>query len=333
MAGSDPSGYAVVVGEALIDLVETPAEGGNVFRPLVGGAPLNVAAGIARLGARAELVSAIGTDALGQRIWDLMARLGVGVRGCSRVDVPTTLAVTSLRAAVPEFAFYVPAGPPDASPEAVSFGQIGPEALDRDLVAGASVLYCGSIALLYASAREVARRAWSVPGPLRVLDPNVRPRLLRDASALRSTIEEFASEADLVQLSAADATTLFDLEPVAAAGHLRDAGARAVVVTLGADGVHADVEARTGLGVAAPVVEAIDTTGAGDACMAATMYHLLAHGWPPGLDAWRDLLEFATTAASLSCRAPGGAMAMPGLEVIQSARRHAGTGPFPGRTG
>ena len=42
--------YAVVVGEALVDLFESECDGASVYRPMVGGAPLNVAAGIARLG-------------------------------------------------------------------------------------------------------------------------------------------------------------------------------------------------------------------------------------------------------------------------------------------
>jgi fructokinase len=297
---------AVVVGEALVDLVETGSADRTVFRPLVGGAPLNVAAGLARLGAAVEFVGAIGTDPLGQRIWDLLARLGVGTRCSVRADVPTTLAVTSLRDAVPEFTFY-----------GESFAQIGRQAVDRDLVAGAGVLYCGSIALMYPSSRQAAQAAWATPGPLKLLDPNVRPRLLADRDALRRTIEEFASMADLVKLSAPDAAVLFELEPAAAAAHLRALGARAVVVTLGADGAFVEVDGAA-VRAAAPEVDVIDTTGAGDAHMAALAYGLLDHGVPDGPDAWQDLLGFANTAAALACQVSGGATAMPALADIHA---------------
>lgn len=314
-------GYAVVVGEALIDLIESDADGQAVFRPMVGGAPLNVAAGLARLGAPAHLITSISTDAFGQRIWDLLGDLGVDHRACRRTEVPTTLAVTSLRDAVPDFAFYTAAPAQGSLTQAdrPSFADLDPADLDHDLVARAATLYCGSIALMYPGVREFAAAAWATPGPLRVLDPNVRPRLLRDRDGLRRTIEEFATVADLVKLSAPDAEILFDLDPVAAARHLRATGARAVVVTRGPDGAYADTEAGP-VTVAAPRVQARDTTGAGDACVAALMYGLLADAWPADIAAWREVVGFATTAASLACEVPGGATAMPSLDAINARR-------------
>jgi fructokinase len=196
---------------------------------------------------------------------------------------------------------------------------VAPVDLDRDLVRDASVLYCGSIALMYPGSRDTARAAWTMHGPLRVLDPNVRPRLLVDVAALRETIEEFASSADLVKLSEPDAAVLFALDPAATARHLRRVGARAVVVTLGRAGAYAETEAGP-FSVAAPPVDAIDTTGAGDACVAGLMYRLLTGGWPTDEEAWRDVVGFATTAASLACTVPGGATAMPTLDAIRAQR-------------
>ena len=43
-------GYAVVLGEALIDLLETDVDGESGYRQAIGGAPLNVAVGATRLG-------------------------------------------------------------------------------------------------------------------------------------------------------------------------------------------------------------------------------------------------------------------------------------------
>lgn len=307
--------YAVVVGEALVDLIESSREGEAVYRPLVGGAPLNVATGLRRLGAVVEFVGSLSSDALGVRIRDLLRGQGVSTAGCVTTEVPTTLALTSLHDGEPEFTFY--GNPP-------SFAQLGPAALDTTLVGGASVLYCGSIALMYEESRAAAQAAWAVPGPVKVLDPNVRPTLLRDSRALRSTVEELAATADLVKLSEPDAAVLFDLGPEATARHLRAVGAAAVVVTRGAAGavVHcSDVDGRDRtLAVAAPTVDAIDTTGAGDACMAALMYGLMSHGTPTGAQQWRELTGFATTAAALACEVPGGATAMPTLDAIAARR-------------
>jgi hypothetical protein len=56
--------YAVVIGEALIDLIEAECEGQTVYRPLAGGGPMNIAVGLARLGARVEFVGSFEGDPL-----------------------------------------------------------------------------------------------------------------------------------------------------------------------------------------------------------------------------------------------------------------------------
>src|SRR5688572_12615715 len=122
---------AVVLGEALMDLFEDECDGASVYRPVVGGAPLNVAVGLARLGVAAEFVGSLGRDALGQRIRAFLHEEGVGTASCVDVAVPTTIALTSLRDGQPEFHFY--GAPP-------SYGMLGPEHLDSDLIGGAAAL-------------------------------------------------------------------------------------------------------------------------------------------------------------------------------------------------
>ncbi len=318
MSSSQP--YAVVIGEALVDLIEEQlgASSDNaetVYRPLVGGAPLNVASGLRRLGATVEFVGSVSTDVLGGRIWDLLTRHGVGTAATVRTPVATTLALTSLHDGEPEFSFY--GNPP-------SFAQFGPAS--AQLIGSAAIVYCGSIALMYDGPLRAAQAAWGVAGPLKVLDPNIRPRLLLDRERLRTTIEGLAATADLVKLSAPDARELFDLPPADAARHLREIGAPAVMVTLGPAGALLQVRDAAGadrtVNVLAPQVRAVDTTGAGDACMAALMHGLMARGVPRDIEGWQDLGTFAVTAAALACEVPGGATAMPTLEAIRQVRRN-----------
>lgn len=305
--GSGPRPYAVVLGEALVDLFEVEVAGERLFRPMVGGAPLNVACGLARLGAESRFVGSLGSDAFGDRIRALLTEQGVDHSGCVTVDVPTTLAVTSLRGAEPEFAFY--GNPP-------SYGLL--DRMDLDAVAGAGTLSCGSIALLQPATLRTARAAWATPGPLRTLDPNVRPDLLDDRDALQATVEWFASTADLVKLSEPDARLLFGLDPVAAAKHLLSLGARAVVVTLGAKGALGFADGAR-FSATVPPVTAIDATGAGDATMAALTFALLTGGFPAGEEHWRSVLAFAVRAGSLACETRGGATAMPPLARLRGA--------------
>lgn len=316
---------AVVLGEALIDLLEQPD---GTFRPAVGGAPLNVAVGLARLGTPVRLVTALGSDDLATRVSGLLASGGVDLGGLVRVSGPTPLAVATFTGPEPGFAFY---GDPPL------YAQIRPADIDLAAVGAATVVYCGSIALLTAFV-DAARAAWAVPGPLRVLDPNLRPFTLTAPGAVdraRAVVEEFAATADLVKLSDVDASLLYGrMSPTAAALRLRSLGARTVVVTLGAAGAilvgpdrgQRPVELvdtaihRTDTVVGLPVHPGpvVDTTGCGDA-VAAALIHSLASSSDGAVAvevfadeaAWIAAGRFALRVAAYVAARPGGAVAMP----------------------
>ena len=298
-------GYAVVLGEALVDLLEADLGGEVIYRQAIGGAPLNVAVGATRLGSDVRYVGSLGGDILGERLASFLRDAGVGVDGVKRVSAPTTLAVTTFQGAEPSFTFY---GEPP------SYALLEPGDIDTAVVASAGVLYAGSICLLREPFRSAARAAWQVDGPLRVFDPNVRPTLLPDAAAvadLRVLVEEFFATADLVKLSSADAVVLYDgADPAAAAEHIRKLGARAVVVTCGATGAYVATADGAAM-LPAPVVDAVDATGAGDSVMGALVRRLLADGVPGDLAGWQGYVRFALQVAGLVCERPGGATAMP----------------------
>ncbi|MEV6601127.1 carbohydrate kinase [Actinoplanes sp. NPDC051346] len=303
-------GYAVVLGEALVDLLETVRDGELIYRQAIGGAPLNVAVGATRLGAEVRYVGSLGNDTLGDRIDAFLRESGVGTASTTRVPVPTTLAVTTFEGAEPTFQFY---GEPP------SYSLVHPEDVDEAMVAGADVLYAGSIALMREPFQAAARKAWSVPGPLRVFDPNVRPKLLPDAAAvaaLRDLVEEFFATADLVKLSSADAGVLWDgATPAAAAERILKLGARAVVVTCGSQGAY--VAAADGSAMLpAPTVTAVDATGAGDSVMGALVRSLLAGGMPADVAGWQQYVSFALAVAGLVCERHGGAVAMPTQDEV-----------------
>ncbi|WP_435207532.1 PfkB family carbohydrate kinase [Micromonospora sp. bgisy143] len=299
-------GYAMVLGEALVDLLDGDVDGERVYRQAIGGGPLNVAVGVTRLGGAAEFVGSLGDDVLGQRIRDFLTGVGVGLAGAVTVDAPTTLAVVTYAGAEPDFRFY---GEPR------SYGLLGPDDLDLALTDGADVLYCGSIVLLEPGTLAAARRAWSLATGLRVLDPNVRPRLLDGPAALdglRQVVAEFAAGAHLVKLSSADAALLYPGEPVeGVAAYLRELGASTVVVTLGAAGAVLAAAEADPVRVPAPKVNAVDATGAGDSVMAALIADLLRDGEPSDPAGWVDSVAFALRVAGLVCESPGGATAMP----------------------
>jgi len=298
-------GYAVVLGEALVDLLESDLDGELIYRQAIGGAPLNVAVGATRLGGDVRFVGTLGNDALGDRIAAFLGKVGVGTTGLKRVPVPTTLAVTTFEGAEPTFQFY---GEPP------SYALLRPDDVDTAMVGGAAVVYAGSISLMREPFESAARAAWAVDGPIRVFDPNVRPKLLPDqaaVTALRELVEGFFATAHLVKLSAADAEVLYDgATPAAAAESIRRLGAGTVVVTCGSKGAYVAAPDGTSM-LPAPSVAAIDATGAGDSVMGALVRRLLADGLPTDLAGWQRDVRFALAVAGLVCERPGGAVAMP----------------------
>ena len=82
---------ALVIGEALIDIVERD---GKVTGEHVGGSPLNVAIGLARLGRGVDFLTHIGDDARGRRITEYVKSSGAQlVAGSMTADhTPTALA-------------------------------------------------------------------------------------------------------------------------------------------------------------------------------------------------------------------------------------------------
>ncbi|GAB7047141.1 carbohydrate kinase family protein [Catenuloplanes indicus] len=304
--------YAVVLGEALIDLLETEHEGLPVYRQVIGGAPLNVATGIARLAGpgRSEFGGALGDDVLATRIEAFLTGAGVGTRAVARVAAPTALAVATFDGADPDFRFY---GEPP------SYALYTPADVPAELTARAAVLYCGSISLLREPFADAARAAWATDGPLRIFDPNVRPRLLPDDAAWnrqRALVTEFAARAGLVKLSSVDAEGLYGATPAEAARRLHALGAPVVVVTAGARGALVSTGDEESF-VPAPAVQAVDATGAGDSVMAALAYRLLNDGRPTGHAVWQQHVEFALSVAALVCERVGGAVAMPTPEDLR----------------
>ena len=90
----------VVAGEALMDVFvagETPT--GLALDARVGGSPLNVALGLARLGQPVAFFGALSSGPLGERLLRALAHEGIDRACVQRVDAPTTLGLVGLDAA------------------------------------------------------------------------------------------------------------------------------------------------------------------------------------------------------------------------------------------
>jgi ribokinase len=287
------SGAVAVVGSINLDVVVAvqrhPAPGETVIggdrRELPGGKGANQAVAAARLGASVALVGRVGDDAAGAGLRDGLAAEGVDVAHVVvDRDAPTGMALIAVDAAG-ENTIVVSPG---------ANARVGPADVERagDVLAAAAVTL-----IQHEIPPEAVRAAVAAAGGTVVLNPAPARALVEPIDVLvpnRLELEALADKAG---------------DPEELARGLRDA--RAVVVTLGADGALV-VEGDRATTVAAPSVRAVDTTGAGDAFCGA-LAQALAGG-----AALADAVRWAVAAAAVSDTREGAQGGMPTREQMKS---------------
>lgn len=332
---------AICLGELLIDMVPEPAgvalDAVEAFRPAVGGAPANVAAGLARLGNPCRFVGKVGDDAFGRKAVQVLSQAGVQVdqvRVTSQAR--TALAFVSLtHAGEREFLFY---REPGADTLLIA------DDLDRKSLETAPIFHHGSISLISEPARTatLAALTWaSEGGALISYDPNLRAPLWPSAAEAHRWLREPLGRTHLLKVSADELAFLvgtgerFELarpfEPSEAeAASMRLAedhpNLLAVVVTFGARG--AAVRTRWGWSFVPPFrVEARDTTGAGDGLVAGLLHWIWRAARLEGLspramaaaldrDRWYGAIRFAQAVSALAVTRFGAIPALPTLGEV-----------------
>lgn len=315
----------ISLGEALIDFVSTVSgvavKDAPAFVKAPGGAPANVAVGLAKLGISVGFIGKVGEDEFGFCLKETLEHWGVDTQGLILDPAyRTTLAFVSLTAdGKPSFAFYRNPG---------ADMMLTPDELDARWISSAKILHFGSISLLDSPAREATRTAIAEAKSAGVLisyDPNLRPALWSDRQSAFSLIREGMEKADIVKLSQEELGEIQCATDVhRATEQLMEQGKIAVFVTRGAEGCF--VRCAQGCAeVQAMKVEPIDTTGAGDGFVAGVLSRVLEqcetgsdpHQLP--LDWWRETARFANTVAGLSVGKKGAIPALPMREDVLRA--------------
>lgn len=266
----------LVIGEALVDVVR-PLDGG--VEEHVGGSPLNVAVGLARLGHPTVLATHLGEDERGRRIRDLLADEEVEVTVSSFDLNSTSTAEATLGAdGAASYEFCLDWPPVTGLPQEVAHVHTGS--------IGAS-LEPGAPSVLDAMRAAHSRGTTS-------FDPNVRPTLMSTPERERARVEKFLQSTDVVKSSDEDAEWLYpDHSLEAIARRWAELGPRLVVITRGEKGalVRLGAEATDGSVVELPGrrAEVVDTVGAGDSFTSGLLSGLLDAGLLGDLEARKRL--------------------------------------------
>jgi fructokinase len=247
----------LVVGEALVDIVEGPGR-----RPAEhpGGSPLNVAIGLSRLGRSTSLLTRIGDDERGHAVRDHVQASGVQLVQPLLAGARTSTATARLDAhGVASYEFDLDW----RIPTDVEVGDF-------------RALHTGSIAAFLSPGDEaVLELVKAAKGHATVsYDPNARPTIIGERGPALARVEQIVAVADVVKVSDEDLAWLLPGEqPTSVARRWLGTGPCVVVVTQGGAGALGVV--RSGeVDVHSPPITVADTVGAGDAFMAGLLARL-----------------------------------------------------------
>jgi fructokinase len=292
----------VCLGEALIDRLGPPGGDPAVDRPVddrLGGAPANVACGLARLGTPAAFAGRLGQDAIGEAFSKLFAERGLQTAQLQRDGERRSRIVLVRRARDGERQFQGFAGD-----EGAGFAD---QALEPAALPQAQWLLIGTLPLaapMSASALLSAVRQAQSQGTAIALDVNWRPTFwdatadpeAGPSAAAKAAIQPLLEEAALIKLAREEALWFFNIDDP---GAIQQALPQRpdVVVTDGAAPVRWQLGAESGQQNAFQPPSVVDTTGAGDAFTAG-----LLHRWAA---APNERIRFAAACGALVCGGAG----------------------------
>ena len=298
------AGQILCLGEALIDRLG-PLGGDPACDPPVddrlGGAPANVACGLARLGTAVSFIGRVGVDAIGAQFQHLFIQRNVDTSALQLDPSRPTRIVLVRRSRDGERQFQGFAGDQgdgfaDQALQAVAL----PSAAQWLLVGTIPLASVQSAQALF----DAVAQARSQAIPL-ALDVNWRPTFWDVAAdpaagptqAARSAIRPLLEQAALIKLAREEALWFFGGDdPSLISAELSQRPD--VVVTDGAAPVRWCIGGESGTQPALSPPEVVDTTGAGDAFTAG-----LLHRWSAPVP---QRLRFAAACGALVCAGAGG---------------------------
>ena len=312
----------LVIGEALIDLIENRYQAG-AFNAIVGGANANVAIALARRGTPQQFLARISNDRFGKIIRERLETNGVGLNHSIEASELTTLAVVSIDSqGVPSYSFYVN-GTADWGWTPAEL----PTDVDlENLHAKAIQFGCLTMAMAPGNAviEDWARAHIDQQSVTISHDINMRPALGFDRDTERVRVELVNAISHIIKASDEDIEWLYNLDAgdPATASRIDEiarqwvAGTgRIVFVTRGSEGVSVYRDGGTRFDIASRKINVVDTVGAGDtfcANLLGQLYDADALGADPfdrlanlSDAAIAEYVRVAGVAASITCERAG----------------------------
>ena len=267
------------MGRSSIDLyaheIGVPITGVRSFDAYVGGCPANVSVGTRRLGLTSALLTAVGTDQVGDFVLDFLRREGVDIGSVPRIRERRTSAA------------LLTIDPPDRFPLTFYRDNCADLGLTLDHVKSAPLAESRMVFLSGTGLSEEPSRTATLfaaesaraLGSTVVVDIDYRAGLWPSADAFGVNVRTLLARAHLA-IGTEEEVIAATGAPDAAAGarHLLDAGLPVLILKRGGEGALVCRRAEEPVAVAPFKIEVLNVLGAGDAFASGFLYGQV-HGW------------------------------------------------------
>lgn len=308
--GESKMGKIWVLGDAVVDLIP---EGENTYLRCAGGAPANVAVGIARLGATTGFIGRVGDDPLGRFMLNKLQQENVCTQ-YMHLDPKqrTSTVIVDLKEGERSFTFMV-------NPSADQFLELSdlPHFNPNDW------LHCCSIALINEPSRSstfAAIHRIKAEGGFFSFDPNLRESLWNSPAEMKTVVNQVVALADVLKFSKEELLFLTDSDTLSDATakltqHYPD---KLIIVTLGKLGATYYLQGKSQLISSKKALIPVDTTGAGDAFVSGLLFGISqVKNWQ-NPTALVEIIKQANACGALATTAKGAMSALPNKQQLDA---------------
>lgn len=310
----------ITMGELLVDFtsIGKSENGMNIFEQNAGGAVANAVSAFCRLGGKGAYIGKVGRDMHGEFLLNALKQADVDT-SYAVIDENyfTTLAFVALNNGERSFSF---ARKPGADT------QLKTNEVNLECLKDAKIFHIGSLSLTDEPSRSTTLDMLAYAkenGCIISYDPNYRAPLWKSVEEAKQQMRSVLEYVDIMKLSDEETYLLCDEEDIIAAGEkLIQKGIKIVNITCGAKGAYSFTN-KGHIITPALKIDAVDTTGAGDAFTGGFLYafnNQNANLVNTTLQDISSFAEFASKVAGLCVQKRGGIPSMPTLEEVNNIK-------------
>ncbi|WKA54314.1 carbohydrate kinase family protein [Planococcus shixiaomingii] len=305
------SKHVLTYGDAFVDYIANNTNNDSFTRHL-GGATVNVAAGVSRLGVPSAFITVTGDDETSQFVRSELEKEGVILT--PSIVVPEKRVSGVFIHLTPNFdrifAEYI-----NETPDL----QVAAHDLQKEAFENATVFHICSGTMFHPEALKTTEKAVELAkahGVICSFDANIRPLRWDSEERSRDTARKFLRTTDVLKVTTEELSFLMETQTMEEGiARLAEFGIPLVFLTDGENGTYALFEGEV-FHVPVIPVQPVDTTGAGDAFVAGTIRHIHINGMPKTRQEVIECASFSNKLGALCATKAGALTAMPRLEEL-----------------